>query len=186
MLGGLDPIIIFQFSKNVDPTFIGPQNSTIGRIPIISQIPTVVDMPPIPIYFSESTTEIMIDSESKNVDIETDTETTSNGTDPSVTQKGIASVVTVNMVAKKDNISIILLSSLMDFVFNKVTSKEYAITYIHGPITIFRGLLHSYSVEQSAGSELCMIKIELSKGSTKPVKPPEVPVVGKLTGAVPL
>lgn len=186
MLGGLDPIIIFQFAKNVDPTFIGPQNSTIGRIPIISQIPTVVDMPPIPVYLSESTTEIMIDSESKNVDIETDTETLSNGTDPNVTQKGIASVVSINMVAKKDNISITLLSSLMDYVFNKVTSKEYAITYIHGAITVFRGVLHSYSVEQSASSELIMIKIELSKGTTKPTKPAEVPTVVKTTGLVPL
>ena len=64
----------------------------------------------------------------------------------------------------------ILLSSLMDTLMDKVTSKEYAITYLHGATTIFFGLLHTFSVEQTSQNELLSIKIELSKGSKQPVQ----------------
>jgi len=181
MLGGIDPIIIFQFSK-----LASVAGETISKIPIVSKIPTVVDQPPIPIYLSEELTGIYIDSEDKNVDISTDTETLTDGSSPDVNQKGIGTTVSINLLAKKDSIGMALLSAMIDLVYEKVTSKEYAITYLHGATTIFRGVLHSFSVNQSADNDLLTVKIELSKGSKNPAKPAEVPVVPKVTGAVPL
>lgn len=187
MLNGIDPILIFQFQKNVDPTFVGPAApSYIARIPIISNIPTVIEQPPIPVYLSEQFTGLYIDSEDKNVDISTDVETLSNGQPADINQKGLSSTVTINIVAKKSSLSLALLSSLMDLCFDKVSSKEYAITYLHGPITIFRGVLHNYSMNQNADSELLTIKIELSKGSKTPVKT-EAPLgLSKTTGSIPV
>lgn len=182
MLNGIDPVIIFQFSK-LAGTDIG---NTISKIPIVSKIPTVIDMPPIPIYLSQTLTGLHIDSEDKNVDIQTTTETTTDGGSPQVDQKGIGSTISINLLAKKDSIGISLLSAMIDQIFNKVTSKEYAITYLHGPITIFRGLLHSYAVNQSADNELLSIKIELSKGESQPVKAQPQPQVPRFEGAKPI
>ena len=186
MLGGLDPILIFQFARNVDPEFVGPvQPSVLSRIPIVSQVPTLVDMPPIPIYLSEELTGIFIDSEDKNVDITTDTETLSNGEAPDVNQKGIATTIAINLFAKKDSLGMSLLSAMIDQVFDKLTSKEYAITYLHGPITVFRGVLSSYSVNQNSENELLTIKLELTRGKKQPTKKPEVITVPGQVGALP-
>lgn len=180
MLGGLDPVIIFQFSK------LAPSvGSTLARIPVISSIPTVIDMPPIPVYLSEQLFNIVIGSEAKNVDIETDTETKTDGTPPDVNQKGIASSVEIHIEGKADSVALILLSSLIDTVFEKATSKEYSISYMHGATTIFRGLLHSYSVETIEGTDKLAVKVSISKGSKNPVKPPEVQPVPGFVGTLP-
>lgn len=165
MLGGLDPVIIFQFSKLA--TSVG---TTLSKIPIISDIPTVVDQPPIPIYLSERLFNIVIDNESKSVDIETDMETTTSGESPSVNQKGIQSSVEISIEGKSDSVALTLLSALIDLAFDKSTSKEYSITYMHGAITVFRGLLHSYSAETVPGTDKLAIKINISRGEKTPVK----------------
>jgi hypothetical protein len=181
MLNGIDPIIIFQISKNVDPTFIGPQNSQIGRIPIISQIPTLVDQPPIPIYLSESLTGLLIETESKSVDLRTEVDTLSNGTEADVNQKGVGSSVTVNIVCNKNSIGMQLFSAMIDLIFDKASSKEYAITYIHGATTIFRAKIESYLVNQSSDSDRMSITVVLSKGAKTPVKTSSVPQVEALS-----
>ena len=181
MLNGIDPIIIFQFGK-----LSSSLGSTLEKIPLVSEIPTIIEQPPIPLYLSETLTGIYIDSEDKNVDIATDVETKTNGTDPDVNQKGIQSTIAINLVARKDSLGLSLLSAMIDLIFDKVTSKEYAITYLHGPITVFRGVLHSYAVNQNSGNELLTIKIELSKGEKQPQKKNEIPETQKITGARPL
>lgn len=182
MLNGIDPVIIFQFSK-LAPTL----GETVAKIPIVSSIPSLIAMPPIPVYLSQTLTGLHIDTEEKNVDIQTTTETTTDGSSPVVDQKGVGSVIAINLEARKDSVGLSLLSGLVDRIFDKVTSKEYSITYLHGPIIIFGGLLHSYSVAQEAGSELLKIKIEISKGQdSKPTKADPIPKVPALPGAVPI
>lgn len=182
MLGGLDPIIIFQFSKLSGTAYA----DKLAKIPVVSEVTTLIDQPPIPIYLSQSLTGIYIDSEDKNVDIQTDVETLSSGEAPTVDQKGAGSTVAINLVAKKDSIGLALLSAMIDLIFDKVTSKEYAITYMHGATTIFRGVLHSYQANQNASNELLSIKIELSRGEKTPQKPASTPQVPALRGAVPI
>lgn len=182
MLNGIDPVLIFQFSK-LAPSL----GDTVAKIPIVSKIPSLIAMPPVPIYLSQTLTGLHIDTEEKSVDIQTTTETTTDGSSPQVDQKGIGSVVAINLVARKDAVGLSLLSGLIDRIFEKVTSKEYAISYLHGPIIIFGGLLHSYAVTQEAGSELLNIKIEISKGeSSTPTKADPLPKVPGFPGAQPI
>lgn len=181
MLGGIDPIIIFQISKLASTGFA----DLISKVPLVSDIPTLIDQPPIPIYLSESLTGIYIDSEDKYVDIQTETTTTADGEPPDPNQSAIGSTVTINLIAKKNSLGLALLSSMIDLVFEKVTSKEYAITYLHGSTTIFRGLLQSYSVQQNASNELLSIKIELSRGQKQPKKVSGVPDVPRTRGVLP-
>lgn len=181
MLNGIDPIIIFQFGK-----ILPSVSEVLAQIPVVSSIPTIVDQPPIPIYLSQSLTGLHIMTEEKSVDIETSTETMTDGSTPSIEQKGISSLIKVSLVANKESLGVALLSAMIDQVYEKASSKEYSITYLHGAVTIFRGVLHSYSVNQNANEDKLDITFEISKGAKTPQKAADVPVVGKTTGAVPL
>lgn len=182
MLNGIDPIIIFQFSK------LSPEASTaLARVPVISKIPTLVDAPPIPVYLSEEITGVYIDTEDKTIEIETTVEGKADGATPDVSQKPLGETLTINLVGNKNSLGLTLLSAMSGLILDKAISKEYAITYLHGAITIFRGLLNSFAVTQQANSDLLQIKIELSRGEVKtPKKPDDVPIVPKVTGVVPL
>lgn len=178
MLGGIDPIIIFQFSKKIPLV-----SEALAKIPLISKIPTVIEMPPVPIYLSEARTGLYIDTENKNVDISTDVETTSDGSPPAVNQKGISSTVTVTMEAIKDSIGLSLISAMIDQVFDKLTSKEYSISYLNGATTIFRGVMQSYSIAQSSQNNKMLITIEISKGEKQPQKAAPQSSVPRIDGA---
>lgn len=184
MLNGLDPIIIFQFKK------LAPSLSEkIAKIPVLGTVKTLLEMPPIPIYFSKELsglTGIYIDSESKSVEISTDTQGQTDGKAPEVDQAPISTVISISMFAKKDSLSVALFSSLIDLVYDKTTSKEYAITYLNGPITVFQGLLHSFTVDQNSNQDLLIMKLELTKGQKSPTKAPDIGAVEKVTGLVPL
>lgn len=183
MLNGLDPIIIFQFNTKVPSV-----SAQLAKIPLVSDIPTIVEQPPIPIYLSEKITGLFIDAESKSIDASTQIETKTDGADVSVNQKGIASVLSIDIVANKTSLGVSLLVAMADLILEKMSSKEYYITYLHGATTLFRGVLHSFSVNQSADNDLLNIKIELSRGDTKnlpSVTNPRLPTVTKVTGAIP-
>lgn len=176
MLGGLDPVIIFQFSK-LAPTV----GTALSKIPLVSDLKTFVEQPPIPVYLSERFFNVAIVGTSKSVDIETDTETKTDGSAPDINQKGIQSGVEIHIEGKTSSVALILLSSLIDLAFDKATSKEYSISFIYGATTVFRGVLHTYSAEMVEGTDKLSVKIGISKGSKNPTKPnpvKEVPSSG--------
>lgn len=179
MLNGIDPIIIFNFKKLAP----GLQES-ISKIPIVADVVSVIDLPVIPIYLSEKLTGIYIDSESKSMEIDTTVDTLSSGDTPSTNQRGIQNTVKIEMVASRDSIGVSLFAAMADLIFPKVTSKEYSITYLHGAVTVFAGLLHSFNISQQANNDLYTISLELIKPAAS-IKS-AIPVVGKVTGAVPL
>jgi hypothetical protein len=176
MLGGIAPIIIFQFKK-LTPS----AQESLSKIPIVSSIVNAIGLPPIPLYLSEELTGLFIDTEEKNIDIETTVESTSDGTDPKTKQKSIGSTVRVNIKARANSIGLTLLNAMADLILPKVTSQEYSITYLNGSTTIFGGLLHSYAVQASSENDLLMITIEFSKTTQlSPAKTavPEVSATG--------
>ncbi len=181
MLNGIDPIIIFSFRKLI-PGILDVAN----KIPIVADsASTSFPLPLIPIYLSEKLTGIYIDSESKSIEIDTTPETKTDGSEPTFYQKALSSNVKIQMVASRNSLGVSLLSAMADLIIPKVTSKEYSITYLHGAVTVFSGLLHSFNIDQSSDNDLYRISLEL-------VKPPPgglkalAPVVVKVTGTVPL
>ncbi len=186
MLNGVQPIIIFEFKKTVTLT-----NEEFQNLPI-AQLDSFVangqiSLPPIPIYLDERITGLAIDSETKSIDIETETQTLKDGNEAQVKQKGINSVVTINLIGTKDSLGLTLLVALMDLVFQKVTAQEYTITYLNGATTVFRGLLHSFSFDSDSDTTKLPIQIQLSRSNLKAVTPPSnIPVVSASQGTVPL
>ncbi len=181
MLGGIDPVIIFHLKKRV-PSVADATTA----IPVVAQEPTLIPLPPIPVYLSEKLFNIAIGGTSKSVDIETDTETKTDGTSPDVNQKGIQSSVEVAITGKQDSIALTLLSALIDQVYEKASSKEYAISFLYGATTIFQSVLHSFSAETIEGTDKLEIKIKLSKGDKNPTKPAGVPSVPGASNVIPV
>ncbi len=165
MLGSIDPIIIFQIYKLIDVVPVPPAPT----IPLASDKAKQkkVTFAVIPIYLSEELTGVFIDSEAKNIDIDTNTDSLSSGEAALVNQKALGSVTTVNLVAKRGSVGLTILLALAEQIIDKVTSQEYEVTYMHGAVTVFGGLIHGFSVDQGTDNDLYKIKLELSRGRPK-------------------
>ncbi len=179
MLNGIDPILIFNFSK-VSKKTANVIADVKKSSSLVADIVTFTDLPAIPLYLSQRLTGLMIDSEDKSIEVETDTETLELGKAPLNTQRGLNNTVKIQLSAVKDSIGLTLLTALSDVVFPLVTSKEYSITYLHGAVTVFAGLLHSFNINQNSNNELYTITIELVRtGFLQKAGPPQVPNVLK-------
>lgn len=182
MLGGLDPVIIFQFK-----TLAPGAAPSVSKIPLVSTIKSFIDMPPIPIYLSEKTFNIIVGGASKSVDIETETQGQTDSTKPpDVNQNPIQSSVELEIEGTTDNVALTLLSALIDQVYDKATAKEYSISFMYGATTIFNASLQNYAADQVSGTNKLMVKIRLSKGSKNPAKAAGVPSVPGSTGNIPV
>lgn len=181
MLNGLYPVMIFNFSKLSQST-----QESLAKIPIVSSIVDKIGLPPIPIYLDEKITGLAIASEEKAIEIQTTTETLTSGEKPEVNQKGINSTVTINIEASANSLGITLFSALADQIFDKVTSKEYSITYLHGAVTIFNGLINRFTISQGNNETKYYITIELVRVGFETITKDTIPVVPKVSGAVPL
>lgn len=166
MLEGIDPVVVIHLKKNVTPA-----TTKLNAVPTPSESQSFLDLPLIPIYLSRRMTGIIIKGEEKNVDIETNTETTEEGGTPSQNQKGLNNSVRVSLQCDSESIGMTLLNALIDQVFEKLTSREYSITYIHGSVTMFNALLASYAVARSSDNTLLSITMELTRSTVKSEAP---------------
>lgn len=158
MLNGVAPIIIFDFLAGTKFDL----GATFAKIPVLKTIPTF-PLPSIPIYLDENLTGLYVDSTSKNIDINTDQENPLDK-NPIVIQKGINSLITVNLKASQNSIGMILLSLLCDKIFSGLLDGKYSITYLHTSVTLFGGLLHSFSTVQNSENDIYNISLQLAKG----------------------
>jgi hypothetical protein len=159
MLNGLAPIIIFDFLETAKLDL----GSTFAKIPVLKNIPTF-PLPSIPIYLDENLTGLYIDSVSKNVDVDTESHTNVTDPNPIIIQKGINSLITVNLKANSSSIGMILLGVLCDKIFSRLLEGKYSITFLYQNVTLFGGLLHSFSSVQNTENDLFNISLQLSKG----------------------
>jgi hypothetical protein len=183
MLGGIAPILIFTFPSILKV----PGFNALSGIPIIGDEFINGLGVPIPIYLDERLTGIYIDREGKNIDIETNPLQTSDNRIV-YTQRGLGSITTVNLLAKKDAILLSSLLAFFEMIFARVVSQEYQITYLNGVTTIFNGLLHGVSTDQGADDDLLRITLQISKGKlNSPTQTGEATQIPKgATGATPL
>lgn len=168
MLGGLDPILIFNFYK------LTPQAAAaVKQIPVISEVTNYIGrlaLPPIPLYLSEKATGLTVASGDKSIEIETTVQGTYNGLQPPTFQRPINSITSVTFEAVRGSLGLILLSALAEQIVPLVTSREYSITYINDEVTIIGGLLHSFNISTNKDTTLAVVKMEISKvtGEVKP------------------
>jgi hypothetical protein len=161
MLGGIAPILIFNFPVvPKSPTF-----NAISGIPYIGDFVANNVGVPIPIYLDERLTGVYVENETKSIDIQTTVEAKTEAGTPDVSQRGLDSMVTINMLALKDSIVLSAILALCDMAFQKVVSREYNISYLNGATTIFGGLLHGFQTSVDSDNELIRITLQLSKAN---------------------
>ena len=180
MLNGLAPIMLFQFFKAVpDPNA--------SNIPVATDIPKL-PLPFIPLYLDEKLTGIYIQNETKQIDIETKIDTKADGSAPNVNQKGLGETVTIQFVADQGSIGIQLLAAMSSLILDKVTSREYSVTYLHRSMVLFNGLLHSVTLNPRENTTLFDVTVVLSRGKGTGTEEPTAatPQVQRDPGALPL
>ncbi len=182
MLNGVAPILIFSFMPNLTQGLF----KGLAGIPILGDIVPNIGIP-IPLYLDEKLTGIYIENESKAIDIDTNVQARYDGKAPSVDQRGINNLITVNMLANRNSIMLSVLLALNDMIFQRVVSKDYSVTYLNGASTIFNALLHGFSTQGSSEDELIHISLQLSKANQSKPNPANLTsVLPKITGATPV
>lgn len=183
MLNGVAPLLIFNFQ----PVSLTAAVNALAGIPVIgSTLSSFVGIP-VPLYLDEQLTGIYVESETKAIDIDTNVQARSDGKPPSVDQRGLNNLVTVNMVANRNSVVLAVLIALNDQVFSKVVSKNYSINYFNGITAIFGGLLHGFSTTTGNNDDLIRITMQISKANSQSTAPANVvSVLPKVTGALPV
>jgi len=162
MLGGIAPILIFTF-----PPLLGIDLSKIlSGIPLIGDSLSGIGVP-IPLYLDEGLTGLYVESETKAIDIDTDItpiyRKTTNEITNYVNQSGLNNIITVNMLASRDNVFLAVLLALNDMVFERVVQTKYRVSYFNKSILLFGGLLHSFSTQASNNDDLLRITLQIQK-----------------------
>ncbi len=168
MLNGIAPLLIFHLY----PEASSAAAKTLAGIPKVGDFISQNVGIPIPIYLDRRLTGIQLDNENKGIDVDTEFRQSFDPEVPSkYVQKGLNSLVSINMIAQKDSILLTVLLALSDQIFQRVVRQSYGISYLHGPTAIFNGLLHGFSSSVSADDDLYRIVLQISKangGSTVP------------------
>lgn len=183
MLGGLAPIIIFNFPIRMKNSLLFASEG------VPTEEPTFLDKIgiPLPVYLDEKVTGVYVQNETKAIDIDTENYAKQDGSGEMMTiQKALNNTVTINMVAKKNSIVLGVLLALNDIVFTKVASKEYGVTYLNGPTTVFGGLLTGFTTQTSDDDDLMRIALTIWKTAQLSIVPGNVIPVPKVTGTTPL
>lgn len=184
MLGGVAPLLVFTFPVNLESK--SPLFNAISGIPLVGDVVKSIGVP-IPIYLDENLTGIVIDTEDKAIDIETDFQGRNDGRKPIVSQKPGNNLVTIRMKGKKDSLILSVLLALLDLVFEKVVSQEYTVSYLNGPTSVFGGLLHGFSSNVIADTDLMEMTLMIQKnGQNTTAAAPVATVLPKITGSIPV
>lgn len=171
MLNGVDPILIFRMKSKSLSKSVG---SLWAKMPLVSENSTLIDMPAIPVYLSQTLTGLLVLDEDKSLEITTDTQTLAvadtDGETVETTQKGSASTVTISMTAKKNSIGWTLLAALLDTCFEKLSTREYSVSYLNGSTFIFDGLIDDLKTSTDSDTDKVNIVLTLTRGRKEPKK----------------
>ena len=154
-LGGLAPIIIFNFYKVIDtPNFLkGFIKET--KIPLL----------PIPIYLDEKFTKVLLD------DYERDTTIDVMRDGVTGFERTSGDAVTLKFRANKSNIAITAITALIDKIIGgHVTNKTYSITIFYDNIFIIEASLESFTSRLMEGSDMREITVKVSNRPKAPIK----------------
>lgn len=183
-LGGIAPLIIFHFpslSSTVSDALQG-----LNGIPFIGNKLATSIGTPIPIYLDKNLSGIVILSESQGLDVQEDTQPRTDGKPPIVNQKGLNSLVTIEMRAQKDSIVLTAIQSFADIIFSKVVQRNYSISYLSGSNTVFNALLHQFQTQVNPDDDLVQVTIQLSKANQKtPTPETNVNTLQRFIGSTP-
>lgn len=154
MLNGIAPIFIFTISP------VPKASNPLAGIPIVSDFVENIGVP-IPIYLDEQLTGLYVDTEEKSIDIDNNVVAVNKG-GAKVFQNPLESMVTINLIGKKDSIALMVLLAMNDLIFSKL-KYGYGISYLNGPTAIFNGLLKTFATNTTADNDLIRITMQISK-----------------------
>lgn len=169
MLNGIAPVLIFNIYERETAQAASQVSIQQNGIPQAEK-PEDVErtlLAPIPFYFDEQISGILVESESKTIEVTTAIEAGRDSTDIQSFQKPVSSRVTIQLVASRNSIIVAAILSFFEQIYEKATAKEYTIHYISGGVTVFNGLISEFAVDQTTSDDLFRIRMTLEKGKNE-------------------
>jgi hypothetical protein len=159
-LGGVAPLLIFHF-----PLLPKSVTASLAGIPYVGNTLASAGVP-IPIYLDEQLSGIQISGESTGIDVDEDPQLRNDDkTPPIVKQKGLNSILTVNMICRKDSIFLNVIQAFADIMFSKVVAQNYSVSWLSSNSAVFGGLLHQFQTEVSDSDNLVRVTLQISKAN---------------------
>lgn len=154
-LGGLAPVIIFTFYKEVAvPQFLQGFVKT-ATIPLV----------PIPIYLDEKFTKVLLDDYDRDTTIDVLRDGVSGF------ERTSADAVTLKFRANKSNIAITAITALIDKIIGgHVDKKTYSITIFYDNIFIINAALEQFNTRLMEGGDMREISIRVANRPKAPVQ----------------
>lgn len=183
VLNQVAPLLIMSFAvpPPAQPTdFVGPPGPT-GLLDSLLELVGV----PVPIYLDEKLTGIIVQNETRGVDIETNAQQLRTGA-VLYDQRGLDSIVTVNLVGSKDSMVLVALLAMSDMIFQLVVAKAYKVSYFNGPTVIINGLLHGFQTNSNSNEDKIHITLQISKANQATTATTVITALPKITGALPV
>lgn len=170
MLNGADPLLIFHFFTKQQRSLTGEEIDASFLQQVVAEVGI-----PVPIYLNERLTGIFVENQSRGINVSTTIDgnvekdpLSEDPLPPIVAQKAIDSTVNVSMLANKDSIMLTAILALMETIVSRLESAEYALTYLNGPIVVFKGLLTSFSTNVTSNDDLIRIDLNISNAKNAP------------------
>lgn len=177
IIDGTAPLLLMRFA--VPP----PADNLVG-LPTVTDLITSIGVP-VPIYLHEQLTGIYVESETRGVDIDTNAQQLRNG-QVLYDQRGLNSIVTVNLVGSRDSMVLTALLAMSDMIFQLVVAKSYKVSYFNGPTVIINGLLHGFQTNMNRNDTLIRITLQISKANQASTAANVISALPKITGAIPV
>ena len=160
MLGGLAPVIIFNFYRSINtPKFLSGFVSS-PKLPLV----------PIPIYLDEKLTGIQLDDYNRTTSVEVMIDGNESF------EKISGDIVQLKFRAKRDNIVLTAISALIERILRLIENQDYSLTVFYDNIFIINASLEQFQTNLVEGTDLREIVLTVSNRPPKKAETTTVPI----------
>lgn len=156
MLGGIAPVLVFNFASISSASILNKLGFDIGEDSIFNfDIPIIS----IPLYLDEKLTGIIVDDHERSINIEFEQDENHNY------ERVISSDVKVTLVAQKDNIAFQGFLTLFEQVLKRVNYKSYKIYFYYDDVFMTNASLKDFAVTTRENTDTRVVTFTLTNRS---------------------
>lgn len=159
MLGGIAPVLVFNFASVSSASMLKKIGINIGEDSLFNfDIPIVS----IPVYLDEKLTGIVVDDHEKTINIEFETDGMGGNY-----EREISSDVKITLVAQKDNIAFQIFLALFEQILKRIPTQSYKIYFYYDDVFMTNASLKDFVVTTKQNTDTRVLTFTLTNRSEK-------------------
>ncbi len=160
MLGGIAPVLVFNFAPITTATILNKFGFNIGEDSIFN-----IDIPftSTPVYLDEKLTGIIVDDHERSINIEFEQDGIDNY------ERVVSSDVKVTLIAQKDNIAFQGFLALFDQILKRANYKGYKLYFYYDDVFMTNASLKDFSVTTRENTDTRVVSFTLTNRSEESI-----------------